>query len=292
MPIPVFVNAPYPIWPRRRIIIDGNPFVPLTPPGPFSAFIPVFMDADYPRPKRKNIPYVVDVHPFSPTTPSRPTISTTSPLPCATIGSPYSLTLVSVGVPPFTYTLIGGSFPPGLTLSSGGILSGTPTDFLPVIEATNADGTGDLMFDMTICCPGPVPVDNPTSGESYSREHNLMNLKLVRGDTLTFDLVIYLNGTPVDITGGRFRLTAKWSVTDDDSAAVFVLTSTPAVGITITDAVNGTLSITISPSDTINLPDHTVNLPFDVQLYDQVGSTYTVLYGSLQVIVDVGQTAP
>jgi uncharacterized repeat protein (TIGR01451 family) len=56
-------------------------------------------------------------------------ITTTSPLPQATIGTPYSVTLAATGGTggPYTWTLASGTLPAGLTLSPGGVISGTPT---------------------------------------------------------------------------------------------------------------------------------------------------------------------
>src|SRR5207247_122627 len=65
-----------------------------------------------------------------------------------TVGVPYSLTFQASGaVPPYTWTLAGtfagNDPPPGLTLSSGGVLSGTPTtagQFSFGIVITASDG--------------------------------------------------------------------------------------------------------------------------------------------------------
>ena len=60
-----------------------------------------------------------------------------SSVPDGVVLSPYTITLVpSGGVGPYTWTLDSGTLPPGLTLSSGGVISGTPlsTDL-------NSDGT-------------------------------------------------------------------------------------------------------------------------------------------------------
>jgi trimeric autotransporter adhesin len=56
-------------------------------------------------------------------------ITTASPLPQATIGTPYSVTLAATGGNggPYTWTLASGTLPAGLTLSPGGVISGTPS---------------------------------------------------------------------------------------------------------------------------------------------------------------------
>jgi hypothetical protein len=55
-------------------------------------------------------------------------IVTTSPLPAGTVNSPYSATLAATGgTSPSTWALATGTLPPGLTLSSAGVISGTPT---------------------------------------------------------------------------------------------------------------------------------------------------------------------
>jgi hypothetical protein len=53
-------------------------------------------------------------------------ISTASPLPSATAGVAYSTILAATGgTPPYAWALVGGSLPTGLSLSSGGTISGT-----------------------------------------------------------------------------------------------------------------------------------------------------------------------
>src|SRR3954464_13826042 len=51
---------------------------------------------------------------------------TTASVPAASIGSPYSTTLAATGgIAPYTWTVSSG-LPPGLSLSTGGTISGTP----------------------------------------------------------------------------------------------------------------------------------------------------------------------
>jgi len=72
-----------------------------------------------------------------------------STTPNGTFGVPYSQTLTATGgTGPFTFAVASGALPAGLTLTTGGVLSGTPTtvgSFTFVVQATNGAG-----------CPGAI----------------------------------------------------------------------------------------------------------------------------------------
>ncbi|MEZ5354195.1 MAG: putative Ig domain-containing protein [Bryobacteraceae bacterium] len=54
-------------------------------------------------------------------------VATGCPLPSAIVGQPYTQSLTpNGGVPPYSWTLFGGSLPAGLSLSPTGVISGTP----------------------------------------------------------------------------------------------------------------------------------------------------------------------
>jgi hypothetical protein len=83
-----------------------------------------------------------------------PTITFSPPtLPIGNVGVAYRQQITaSGGLTPYTFSVVGGTLPAGLTLSSGGLLSGTPTTLgaSPVtIEASDENGCpGIILFAM------------------------------------------------------------------------------------------------------------------------------------------------
>ncbi|MEP6603368.1 MAG: reprolysin-like metallopeptidase [Spartobacteria bacterium] len=56
-----------------------------------------------------------------------PAITNGSPPSPAIVGTPYTFTFTATGNPAPTFSITSGTLPPGLTISAGGVLSGTPT---------------------------------------------------------------------------------------------------------------------------------------------------------------------
>ncbi len=73
-----------------------------------------------------------------------PIITTESPLPPGTVGRPYSETLAAIaGTTPYSWSLASGRLPSGLSLSDGGVISGTPgatTLASFTVQVAGADG--------------------------------------------------------------------------------------------------------------------------------------------------------
>lgn len=110
--------------------------------------------------------------------PEPPTLTGTPP--DGTVGVPYSYAM-TVGGTGSTVTLFDGTLPPGVSLSSAGVISGTPLSsgtFYATLRATNAGGTADQPIALTILVPvfqtvtfdaaggSPEPADQvvPTGG--------------------------------------------------------------------------------------------------------------------------------
>ncbi len=85
-------------------------------------------------------------------------VSSPAVLPDATTGTPYSQNFTGYpGTAPFTFTVPPGSLPPGLSLSSSGTLSGTPTTAgTYTFTVTTRDtycAAGDATYTMNVVCP-------------------------------------------------------------------------------------------------------------------------------------------
>src|SRR6202035_4203699 len=173
-------------------------------------------------------------------------ITTTSPLTSGQATVAYSATLAATGgTTPYTWSVTGGALPGGLTLSSAGLLSGTPTTagtFSFTAKVTDAAAqTATAPLQITIA-PAPLVISTTsplTSGQAtlaYSA-----TLAATGGTTpytwsvsagalpggLTLSSAGLLSGTPT--TAGTFSFTAKVT----DAAAQ---TATAPLQITIAPA--------------------------------------------------------
>jgi len=98
-------------------------------------------------------------------------ITTASPLTAGEVGTLYSVTLAQTGLTaPLTWSLVTGSLPTGLSLSSTGVISGTPTtsaSFGFVVRVTDAAGLScTKLFTLSINdanAPCSVFIDDDTS---------------------------------------------------------------------------------------------------------------------------------
>lgn len=157
-------------------------------------------------------------------------ITSNSPLPGGTVGTSYSQTLVaSGGTPPYGWSLVLGSLPGGLSLSSGGVISGIPNvagSFNFTVRANDsASGSAQKEFSISIVSPSaPVsittesPLPGGTVGSSYSRTLNASggaapyNWSVVAGlgslpGGLSLSSTGVISGTPAE--AGTFSFTVR-----------------------------------------------------------------------------------
>ena len=151
-----------------------------------------------------------------------PPAVTTSALPDATVGTAYSGQLTeSGGEPPYTWTQVAGQLPPGLTLSSAGVVSGTPTQ------------AGTFTFD-----PKVTDSESPPQGATQSVTITVTADKA--------DLAVAVTGPPSAKPGTA--VTDTITVTDKGpSAASKVTVDLGTTGLTgVTPSAGGsTKSVTV-----------------------------------------------
>jgi hypothetical protein len=186
------------------------------------------------------------------------TITTASPLPPATVGTPYNQTLALTGggapyLITYTWSISGGALPAGITLNpSAGSLSGTPSapgTFTFTVSVTGGGQTATKAFAVTVGVPpGPpatitglpataAPATQPALGISIG---NTYPLAITGQVTLTFapDSPSPDGQEVVFTTGGR---TVSFQVPANTTQAVFT-GATPGVQ---TGTVSGTITLTL-----------------------------------------------
>lgn len=158
------------------------------------------------------------------------TIAPTS-LSAGKVGISYSQTLTaSGGTAPYSFALTGGSLPNGLSLSSNGAISGTPTvagNFSFTITATDSSSCkGSQSFTLQIDCPiitiSPSSLAAATTGVAY--EQSLT----ASGGTAPYTFVISGGALP-----NNFSLSSSGAITGTPSTAGsfnFTVTATDANG--------------------------------------------------------------
>ncbi|MFZ2644495.1 MAG: M36 family metallopeptidase, partial [Verrucomicrobiia bacterium] len=126
-----------------------------------------------------------------------PTIAANSPLPSGTVGVAYNQALAaSNGATPYTWSLFAGSLPSGLSLSSAGVISGTPdtaaiTTF--TVQVTSSDGFSSTKdFTLTILRT-PTIIDGVTVNDPGT---------YMVGNNSSFNPLIITNGGVLTSAGG------------------------------------------------------------------------------------------
>jgi hypothetical protein len=210
----------------------------------------------------------------------------TSALTNATIGTAYSQALAaSGGTSPYTWSLVSGSLPGGLTLNSAGVISGTPTTngtFSFTIQLADTYGlTASSAFTLTVVAAAldittTTPMAGGQQGTYYSQAltgaggvtpytWSLASGSLPTG--LSLDSLGDITGTPTAL--GYFSFTVQ-------------LTDSPGTNVTkplVIRIVSPTLAV-----DTSTLPDGKVGEAYSQTLAATGGATpysWSLTWGGL-----------
>jgi Synergist-CTERM protein sorting domain-containing protein len=205
--------------------------------------------------------------------PVPPTITTTS-LPNGTVGIAYNQTLTASGDTPISWDITAGTLPAGLTLSSAGVITGTPSapgssDF--TVRATNGAGNNTRVLSIDII-PGvagtpptitTVSLPNGTVGTAYSQTLT------ATGDTpMSWDITVgtlpagltlssagVITGTPSAPGSSDFTVRASNATGNDTKPLSIIVNSVATVPVTGVSLSQNSATIEIGKTVQLN---HTV----------------------------------
>ena len=233
--------------------------------------------------------YDIGAYESTSTSPGALTI-VTSILPNGTVGTGYSQTLTATGgTTPYTWSIASGILPAGLSLSSSGVISGTPTAAGTTASATfrvtdAASATALATLSITINSNSNTPcittgyLANGTVGVNYSQTLT------ATGGTSTYTWTIGSGSLPAGLALSSGGVIYGTPFTAGTTSATFGVTD--AIGAT----ANESLSITIAGSSntpvisTGSLANGTVGVNYSQTLTATSGTapyTWAVASGSL-----------
>jgi hypothetical protein len=190
----------------------------------------------------------------APASATPPTITSTNAF-SGTVGAAFSNDITATGDAPIAFS--GTALPGGLSVASGGAITGTPTaagTFNATLTATNAAGTNNQAVTFTIAT-GAVSITTPPTASG-----------LVEGQTLASST---LSGGSASVVG-----TFAWT----DSSII------PPVGTT-------SYGVTFTPTDAANYNTATTNASVTVLSAYQAGYTSWLTGYQLDPLVTTGPTA-
>jgi hypothetical protein len=161
---------------------------------------------------------------FSITVNQLPVITSTPISIPISLGSTFNLSLSATGSPAPTYSVTQGSLPPGMTLSSSGVLSGTPTTagtYTGTITATNAAGSVSQTFTITAVSGSVLALSLPsTVNESDPDGQGTVFISALSGSATTVTLSSSNTGaltvpTSVVIPAGQNSVALPYTIIDN-----------------------------------------------------------------------------
>ena len=268
-------------WNPASATLSGTP----TQPGSFPVSITMTDSSTGSGPFSKTNNYTVTV--------AAPTIVLApATLPPGGVGTAYAPTQLTAsgGIAPYTYSIISGGLPAGLSLSSSGTLSGTPTaagSFNITARAIDADGSsGQQSYTLTIAAPSvtlnPTTLPVATAEVAYSQSIS------AAGGTAPYTYSISSGALPaglsLDPTTGALAGTS--TVAGTFVVGISAHDSSTGTGAPFTASRNYTLTVNapnvaISPA---SLPNAKVATAYSQQFSANGGNgtySYTVSAGSL-----------
>jgi uncharacterized protein (TIGR03437 family) len=174
-------------------------------------------------------------------------------LPTGTAGVAYNQRLTGLGeLTPFTFSVSKGSLPPGLSLTSTGLLRGTPIavgDFNFTVQAADFSGCAGMgAYTLTITCPtiaiNPATLPTGKIGSAYNQTLTATGANTPIGFTvntgslppgLTLTSAGLLSGSPISTGSFNFTVMATDAFGCMDVTA-YIVTIEPSAFVTVSAA--------------------------------------------------------
>lgn len=190
-------------------------------------------------------------------TPVAPTITTTG-LPTGYLDTAYSQTIQYTGSTS-TFSVTSGALPDGLTLSSGGVLSGTPTtpgNYSFTITATNSAGSDDQALTLLVPNEGvggdaPVVTTVTLVPVSVSVENQATYDCIATVEDQNGDPVVNIDGTVISVNEATVTGVLA-APTDSNGVSTLTLTGestgTTSVAVSFDNVVSNYITVTVAPA--------------------------------------------
>jgi uncharacterized repeat protein (TIGR01451 family) len=212
--------------------------------------------------------------------------------PAAVIGSAYSDTLTAAGgTAPYTWSVNAGSLPPGIALSSAGVLSGTPTSTgtypftVNVIDKNN--GIATTSITLVVGSGLTLTFGTPPSGQVGTAYTDTLT---AAGGTAPYTWSVSAGTPPAGITLNAATGVLSGTPTTGGTAN-FTIKVTDAAGQTATHATSitilaGALTIAASASAATTTPGATVGYTITATNSGQIALTGATFTDPLSGVLD------
>jgi uncharacterized protein YhjY with autotransporter beta-barrel domain len=219
-----------------------------------------------------------------------PTVSLApTSLPSGVQGSAYAETITaSGGTASYAYAITSGALPAGLSLSAGGVITGTPTvngSFPLTVTATDSSTgtgpyTGSRGYTLVIAAP-PAPVANAVSQTvGYNSTNTAITLNITGGAAASVATPGLPTHGTVNVVGTTITYTPTTNYGGPDS---FTYTATNPGGTSAAATVTITVSAPTITVDPASLPNGTTGVAYSQSVSAAGGSgafTYAVTSGA------------
>jgi hypothetical protein len=210
---------------------------------------------------------------------------TTASLPAGDVSAAYSQTFAaSGGTSPYTWTISSGTLPAGLTLSSTGVLSGTPTtagaSTFTILVTDNIGGTASHNFTLTINAVLAITTTSPLPAGDVSSVYS--QTFTVSGGTSPFTWSVSAGPLPAGLTLNSAGVLSGTPTTAGTSN--FTVKVADAAGGTTTKAFALTINATLAITTTSPLKSGDVGTAYSISFAATGGTspiTWSVSAGTL-----------